>query len=68
VLSELARYFSPCEDRRPGDLDLKQIADYYGIGEEWARKTAYRLVERGVLVKVYVKNPNGRKMLVFRKV
>lgn len=67
LLGELEKYFD-VKRRLPGDLDLNQVAQYFGIGIDAARKRMYELAAKGILVKVRVLSvESGKIMVVYRK-
>lgn len=66
LLADLEPYFG-LDKRKPGDLDLGQIARHFGLGEEHARKRVYKLVADGVLVGVKVLGSNNRITKVYRR-
>ncbi len=56
------------EQRQPGDIDAKQVADRYKRTRQWARNVMHKYEEQGLYTCHTVRGNAGKPVLVWRKV
>ena len=70
ALNELSTYFIEKNEQQPGDLLVKDVAEYFGYSETHARRKMKEAVKDGKFEEICIVHPEikGRSLLAYRPV